>query len=68
MTIRKRGSRERARRRHPDKDRRYGQFRKTYEESEDYDSEWAPYAIADRIIADYLKAFKAELEKEFMTD
>ena len=54
--------------RDPDKDRRYSQFKKAYEESEDYDSDWAPYAIADRIIADYLKVFKAELEKEFMTD
>ena len=52
----------------PDKDRRYGKFKKAYEESEDYDSEWAPYAIADMIIADYIEAFKAKLEKEFLRD
>ena len=50
----------------PDKDRRYGRFKKAYENSEDYDAEWAPYAIADMIIANYTDAFKAELEKEFL--
>ena len=52
----------------PDKDRRYARFKKVYEESEDYDADWAPYAIADMIIVDYIKAFEAELEKEFLTD
>ena len=52
----------------PDKDGRYDRFKKAYEKSEDYDSDWAPYAIADMIIVDYIEAFKAELEKEFLTD
>ena len=52
----------------PDKDRRYARFKKAYEESDDYDADWAPYAIADMIIADYIEAFKVELEKEFLTD
>jgi hypothetical protein len=52
----------------PDKDSRYDRFKKDYEKSEDYDSEWAPYAIADMIIVDYVETFKAELEKEFLTD
>ena len=52
----------------PDKDRRYARFKKAYEKSEDYDPDWAPYAIADMIIVDYIEAFKAELEKEFVTD
>lgn len=54
--------------RDPDKDRRYSQFKKAYEESEDYDSDWAPYAISEMIIIDYIEAFKAELEKDFLTD
>ena len=52
----------------PEKDSRYDRFKKAYENSEDYDSDWAPYAIADMIIVDYLEAFKAELEKEFLID
>ena len=50
----------------PDKDHRYGRFKKAYENSEDYDPDWAPYAIAEMIIANYTEAFKAELEKEFL--
>ena len=49
----------------PDKDGRYDRFKKAYEKSEDYDSDWATYAIADMIIVDYIDAFKAELEKEW---
>ena len=41
------------------------QFKKAYEESEEYGEDWAPYEICDMINRDYLEAFMAGLEKEF---
>ena len=49
----------------PDEDGRYDQFKKAYEESDDYSEDWAPYAISEMINQDYLKAFRAELDREF---
>ncbi len=49
----------------PDEDSRYDQFKKAYEESEDYSEDWAPSEISDMINRDYLESFMTELEKEF---
>jgi hypothetical protein len=52
----------------PDEDDRYEEFKKAFENSEDYDPDTVGFAVPDMIIADYIKTFKTELEKEFLTD